>query len=408
MVLFALALVPLIGAAGVALDFARASDVQTKLQAALDATALAIAEDAALQPKAEVEALAAAYLKGNFPDLERYAVGPMTVRIAGGAVEVEAGANVPTSLTAIFGRDAIRVSALSRVGWGKEDLEVVLALDNTGSMKGEKIEQLKQASRAFLDTLGQLGGAQRKVRVAIVPFNTQVNVESIVGAPTATGKASEKRAAAPSWMYFPGPGESGTAHWDGCIGDRDMTGDYDTNADPASPADPASLYPGMPCTAKPAPIVPLTDDFARLRDAVDAMEAGGATNITIGVAWALAALTPHEPLLGAAPFGSRGTRKMMILVTDGLNNESRFVSGKDGSSEAARAAQMNVRTRMACQSVKDAGVELYTIRVIDGDEQLLAACASRGETYNSINSASQLAPLLLDIARRIIDLRITA
>ncbi|MDQ2955024.1 MAG: pilus assembly protein TadG-related protein, partial [Pseudomonadota bacterium] len=43
--MLALALVPIVGAVGAAVDFSRASDVRTKLQAAVDAAVLAGAHD---------------------------------------------------------------------------------------------------------------------------------------------------------------------------------------------------------------------------------------------------------------------------------------------------------------------------------------------------------------------------
>lgn len=55
-------------------------------------------------------------------------------------------------------------------------LEVVLVLDNTGSMAGAKIAALKTATDNLLKYLEAAQSPTRKVRVALVPFVTAVNV----------------------------------------------------------------------------------------------------------------------------------------------------------------------------------------------------------------------------------------
>jgi Flp pilus assembly protein TadG len=56
------------------------------------------------------------------------------------------------------------------------NLEVVMVLDNTGSMAGAKIKALRDASKALLDDLDQAKSPNRKITAALVPFVTAVNV----------------------------------------------------------------------------------------------------------------------------------------------------------------------------------------------------------------------------------------
>jgi Flp pilus assembly protein TadG len=59
--LFGLALVPIVGLIGAAVDYSRASSVQSKLQAALDSTVLAMAPSAPSLSAAQLQAAASAY-----------------------------------------------------------------------------------------------------------------------------------------------------------------------------------------------------------------------------------------------------------------------------------------------------------------------------------------------------------
>ena len=88
---------------------------------------------------------------------------------------------------------------------------------------------------------------------------------------------------------------------------------------------------------------------------------------SFGVAGGLATLSPTLPFDQARPFGSTGVRKAMIVLTDGDNTRNRFTGDTD---------QIDERTRLACKRARDKDIELYTIRVIEGNRSLLRGCAS--------------------------------
>src|SRR3954469_24944978 len=64
--IFALALVPMIGLAGAAVDYSRASAARTAMQASLDATTLMIAKDAQLIPSDQVGSRATQLFNAGF------------------------------------------------------------------------------------------------------------------------------------------------------------------------------------------------------------------------------------------------------------------------------------------------------------------------------------------------------
>jgi Flp pilus assembly protein TadG len=65
-VTFALALVPIVAAAGIAVDYGRAASVKTALQAALDSAALATAKSASSLTAAQVQSTADKYFNQTF------------------------------------------------------------------------------------------------------------------------------------------------------------------------------------------------------------------------------------------------------------------------------------------------------------------------------------------------------
>ncbi|MFY8151194.1 MAG: VWA domain-containing protein, partial [Hyphomicrobiales bacterium] len=147
-----------------------------------------------------------------------------------------------------------------------------------------------------------------------------------------------------------------------------------------------------------APILPLTSDWTALTNAINSMTPVGNTNVTIGANWGMATLTPGVPFTEAKPFATPRLQKYMILLTDGENTQNRFTT--NGSA-------IDARTTLACQTAKDAGIRIYTVRVINGDRTLLQNCATTPSMYYEVSSASQLTPVFQQIAREISQIRLT-
>ena len=76
-----------------------------------------------------------------------------------------------------MGQGEITVTASAEIL--RKGLEVALILDNTGSMKGGKLESLRNASQDLVDILFQVPELQANLKVGIVPYSASVNVGSI-------------------------------------------------------------------------------------------------------------------------------------------------------------------------------------------------------------------------------------
>ena len=142
----------------------------------------------------------------------------------------------------------------------------------------------------------------------------------------------------------------------------------------------------------PAALMPLSFNWSALETKIDDLQPAGNTNVTIGLSWAHHALTAANPLNNAAP--PDGLKKVIILLTDRDNTQNRWTNTQ---------ADIDARTQQACANVKANDnnikkIELWTIRVIDGNASLLQACASKPGMYKNVQDASQLNTVFADIA----------
>ncbi len=186
--------------------------------------------------------------------------------------------------------------------------------------------------------------------------------------------------------------------WSGCVIDR--TQPYDVQNDAPLSTIAATLYPKANCaTSTLLPVYPLTTDLTTLKSKVDALQPSGNTNITIGVQWGMEAFTPTYPLAGANT--DKRAQKIMIVLTDGDNTQNRW----NGSSQVSL---INARTETACANAKAMDVELFTIRLMQGNETLLKGCATDEEHYFPVTNASQLTEKFREIAERILRIRIVS
>ena len=93
------------------------------------------------------------------------------------SLKIRGSATVNTLFARLFGQSAITFSASTEVLWGIKKLNLALVLDNTGSMaQNQKMTNLKAAAHNLLTTLKNAAKQPGDVKVAIVPFATDVNV----------------------------------------------------------------------------------------------------------------------------------------------------------------------------------------------------------------------------------------
>lgn len=186
-------------------------------------------------------------------------------------------------------------------------------------------------------------------------------------------------------------------NWSGCVIDR--TQPYDTNADRANSATPASLYPARNCASNDLrEVQALSDNIAAAKTFVQTLKPAGNTNITIGVQWGMEVLSPDTPMEGGVAFKTKGLQKYMIVITDGNNTQNRFTS---------KQVDIDARTKLACEEARKLEITIYTVRVMEGNSELLRGCASKPEYFYDLKTADQLKKAMEDIFTNIKKLRLT-
>lgn len=402
LVMFGFAMVPVIGLAGATIDYSRASGAREVLNAAVDSAALMAARDATKLSDSEMRNRIDKWIKANLhgDSVKGFTSATIAIDRTARTIAIEAQLNIDTSLTRLIGPDAMTIKSKSQSTWGTNTIELALALDNTGSMaSSNKMTALKAASLNLIQIMKDATLATDQIRISVVPFATQVKVS--------TGFKDE------SWLRFDqtkpncttdkwGNKTCGTptpitkSTWTGCVSDRDQPNDVKDNESVSAHA---TLYPADFCAQTTlAPILPLTADWTALTNAINAMTPVGNTNVTIGANWGMATLTPGVPFTEARPYATPRLSKYMILLTDGENTQNRFTTN---------GSQIDARTTLACQTAKDAGIKVYTVRVINGDRTLLQNCATNTSMYYEVSSAAQLTPVFQQIAREISQVRLT-
>ena len=112
-------------AMGAALDFSRAYEKQGKLQQAVDAAAIAAAQE--VENTAERDTIVANLFSANAPAACRAAP---TIDYGASSVTVTSNCEVPASLLRIAGYNSVPVSASAEAGYGRlGDLKCIIALD---------------------------------------------------------------------------------------------------------------------------------------------------------------------------------------------------------------------------------------------------------------------------------------
>lgn len=429
-IMFALAMIPVIGGMGAAIDYSMANAYRTDMQKALDSTALALTR---LMPTNQVnlDTKGMQYFTASMGHHKLTGL-ILTITPDTGILRLAAKGYYEPSVAGVLGITNFEVGARSEAKWGIGKVEVVLALDNTGSMASSgKMTQLKLASHNLLDVLEAAAKNPGDAKVGIVPFGVQVKVPtSNVNAAwvrwdrweNTNGSCSNNNYSTKTSCENNNKIWTASNHnnWNGCIEDRDKDTNvnYDVNdtapnlTTSMSSANVATRFPAAQSCGSLAELLPLnynwgtasSTDNSTLHGKINQMQAVGNTNVTIGLSWAWHLLSPTEAFTQGTAYGTANTQKYIILLTDGDNTQSRFSSSE---------SSINARTSAACTNIKalknangDPYIKIYTIRVINGNANLLRNCATEESMYYDVQNAAQLSGVFSAIGSEIANLHL--
>lgn len=160
-----------------AVDYGRAELERMHMQRVLDAATLAASHQLGTdQPDEKGRAAAEAFFQINSQHITQTQIETLEMDTLKGEVRATAGGNVLTSLLNAFDIARLEIGAGSRVVRGDGTMEIAMVLDNSGSMAGTYIEDLKTAATNLVNTVFAGVTDSDKVKVALVPFAGSVNV----------------------------------------------------------------------------------------------------------------------------------------------------------------------------------------------------------------------------------------
>jgi Flp pilus assembly protein TadG len=423
--IIALAFTAIISSVGASIDYARAQMAQAKLSDTLDAAALAAGSIANAQPT-QVISVAQNYFNVNFPQGYMDAnIAPLQFvnNVQGSPPIITASATIPTIFMGIVGIETMTVSAHTEIAKNSGGLELVLVMDNTGSMAGQKLTELKSSATELVNILFGSSAAKDDLWIGLVPFAQAVNI----------GKSHT------SWL----DGTTfnwGPTTWGGCVDGQGATLDLTDNPPTTTanklrayfwPSDsnntwitstkPTVKYSSITSTRGPNAycsqvVTPMTNQKSTILTGINSMVANGNTHVNLGAVWGWRMLSPRwRGLWGGTmdanslplDYGTKNMTKVAIILTDGQNTMSNtdrtaywyLSDNKLGSTNSTKAvAELDKRTLAVCNAMKAKGIVVYTLLYDLNDTKiasLYTQCASKPDyffnspTYATLHNAFQ-------------------
>lgn len=420
----ALVLVPLVIGVGMAVDVGRAVAARASLRTALDAAALAAAQETT---ESAAVATVERFLRANYEESRWGELSRIDVQQGDLTIQVDARASVPTTLLRVLGMNDIEVSAEAEVTVGGTNLEVALVLDVTGSMaQGTRIADLRAAARDLIDIIVRDQQTPFYTKVALVPYSMGVNVGSL--ASTVRGPVAAGTCTSPGCSFFTFRNyynRSKTFAVSSCVSER--TGAHAYTDAPPSVARVGYNYPapGNPCLT--SQIQPLTSNRLALTAAVTSLAASGSTAGHVGIAWGWYTLSPNFGVWTGqsvpAPADDPEVRKILVLMTDGEYNSSYcngVISKTSTTGSGSRENHINCnapnghsfdQAQNLCSAIKQAGITIYTVGFQIHDDprarDLMRLCASSTEHAYTAATGAELRATFRQIAKRISKLRLS-
>ncbi len=173
-IMFAVSLMAMLAASGLALDVTDMHNRKSTLQSASDAAVLAaaVSDETNIQ---RLKKIAETAFESNFVLEADESIKEFDLNLS---EDEELSLNVqlekPTLMMGIAGFDAVDVKVQSATLLANSTpLDIAFVLDRTGSMAGQNMSGLINASRELIT---DLDASERDIRIAVIPFSDYVNV----------------------------------------------------------------------------------------------------------------------------------------------------------------------------------------------------------------------------------------
>ena len=389
-IIFGVMMVPTMVLTGGLVDYGMAIKTKSQLTSTLDAAMLAAMLQYSDDEDADYQKIIEDYIDQNFTSSNKKLHGTVIEVTAAaisdeGEMSASVKAVVPTSFLKFAHKDEFEFTISAAVMVGGSSIEVALVLDNTASMQGSKITDLKSAVKDLLDIIypEDYDNSDEKIRFSVVPFADYVNIGvKVTGEYVVVGRSDRdepgtdipedykvnwnKDAYNKCWNTYPDstrkckpkPKKWGTCYNDGVPypckkwNGETCTGSY---GDPVEKCEwqeaesGSKNYKWYGCMASRVHDLNTRDEeygtgvpsmmknyckndiatmtrLTPIRDAIisgiDDMKAKRNTYIPSGLVWGWRSLTSTAPFADGAPYTSAAVRKVIVLMTDGNNTKS--------------------------------------------------------------------------------------
>ncbi len=253
--MFSICALPLLLGVGIAIDYTNLLRARDSLQASADAAVFAVAQKGDAITDSEANVLGDAFVDGNFDP--QYT--DLSVVRQGTIVDVTAKTKFQMAFGALMGMGQVDIKVTASAQIVESGYEIALALDTTGSMAGGKLQSMKDAVEAMVDSMAAQNPTPGSLKFSVVPFSSMVNVGAQFGPQFGAGNTVTKQPA--SWLDILGqspivqsdldPGVSRFAlykhlgtQWQGCVETRPVYNgiDYGTTDEAPDPLKPETLF----------------------------------------------------------------------------------------------------------------------------------------------------------------------
>lgn len=386
--LVAVLLPVVLGLVGLGIDSGMLYLSHSRLQAAVDAAALAGSLQLPYDPQLDkglVRGAVTQYMDANYPEASLNGVTPGTEERS---VTVTATATVPTIFMNALGIGSSEVHAKATAGYNK--LEVVFVIDNSGSMKGTPIQQTNSAASQLVELI-MPEGMMTSVKVGLVPFRGKVHLPAGVdGLPD--GCRNADGTLNPSWLH-----------------EEYFKTSY------RYPSGSSLNVPKNTCTSIPR-VQGLTEDRETILTAISKQNGLGdasGTVISEGLKWGRHVLTPEAPFTEGS--SAKDIRKVIIVLTDGDTEDGKcggsyainytpnaywtnaFYGMLDMTSHCENGGKLNAAMLEEARKAKEAGIEVFAIRFGDSDSVDVSLMKSITSSKAGTNDHYYDAPSAYDI-----------
>jgi Flp pilus assembly protein TadG len=423
---FALAAVPLVMIAGVAVDYSRAISEQTSLQAALDAATLAVATQSAANQK-----LATDQGRKVFAENFGSAAEKLSFKLVNGTVEGEASVKMPTALMNLALGETLTLDAKSVVNTPQDmKAEIALVLDYSGSMnRNGKYQAMRDAAKTLIKDM-MSGSNASNIKFGIVPFSdyvlTHLPVAYLDGVhsswyPQSVTTCIDSRNYPHATQSTTPSANNPRSQWEPVGLDpkyfKQMNANDSGNATSKKAQQKAKKQKAAKDKAaqdgeavqSDYPIVdpacqvyvtnqlftePLTTNASSLLSRLDVMKPLKLTNIALALEQGWHVLTSNAPYSEGVPDNRSDTLKAIVLLTDGVQTKEGWGPQQGSGGFVYSVDQANTNIRELCVNIKKQKILLVTIAFQLDDataKDILSTCASKPEHFFDASTNSDLA-----------------